>query len=499
MKTERTKYNVIVIGSGIAGLSAATLLAQNGLSVAVVEKSHSVAPYLSRFKRAGVWCDPSFHYIGGLSETSSFTTLLKYLQVYQDFELLPMDEHAFDIINVKGKEYRIPYGYNNISAYLCSQFPASAEAVKIFIDKVRSIYQETALLNYDRDFRENSLFQNEDISLHDYLLRLKAEEALIDLLEAHGVILAGSYAAEIPLVFYAYIVGSYYIQANTLKRGGDTVVTAFKSRLERLSVPVYTKSEVKAILADENKRVTGVRLGDEHTVDCNHIVSTIHPQLLLSLLPVEKLKPIYLNRLKNLENTPSPFAVFYELDQVPEKLKRSNYYKVAHRTGKQPDTGSIGLMNLNQDTDAANKKSFTVFAYCSSELTNQFFDLINDHESGNGRQDKTAYEQLKTKITAQIEKRVIEQFPELRNSMKYLASATPVTYERYSGTIKGATYGAKQTIQQHTIGTKSRLHGLYLAGQSVMPGVMGGVISSLLATIFIVGPDKIWKGIKACR
>jgi all-trans-retinol 13,14-reductase len=498
MKTNTSAYDVLIIGSGVAGLAAGTILAQNGINAAIVEKSPLVAPLLSRFKRENVWCDPGFHYIGGLCEDSSFTLLLKYLQVYDRFELEAMDQSGFDIINLKGREYRIPYGLDNLQAYLAEEFPASAGAIRLLIEKIRSIFSTSPLFNPDLEFSEGSLYLNEEYSLREYLLSIGAEEELIELLSAHGVILADASAAEIPFVFYTYILGSYYTQAHTLRRGGDAVVQAFKTRLEELGVPVFTRSEVKAILSDEQKQVQGVRLADERVLKATNIISTIHPQLLLDILPARQLKPIYINRLKEMENTSAPFAAFFDIGQVPEKLKKANYYQISSSKSDN-DISNIAFMNLHQDTDPRNKKSFTVFCYCPDALREQFFELAGTAKTAGDKVQPAAYENLKREITAQIEKQIFSTFPELKDKIKHLTSATPVTYERYTGTVKGSIYGARQTVRQRAQGTRGRLRGLYLAGQSLMPGVLGSIVSSLYAAAYIAGYENIWKGIKACR
>src|SRR5260370_39801800 len=55
-------YDVVVIGSGLGGLSAAALLARAGLHVAVVERSEHPGGYAQAFRRGSYLFDPAIHF-----------------------------------------------------------------------------------------------------------------------------------------------------------------------------------------------------------------------------------------------------------------------------------------------------------------------------------------------------------------------------------------------------------------------------------------------------
>ena len=62
------KYDDIVVGSGISGLTMSLLLAMNGHRVLLLEKGPAIGGSLSRFSRRGVSFDTGFHFTGGLHE-----------------------------------------------------------------------------------------------------------------------------------------------------------------------------------------------------------------------------------------------------------------------------------------------------------------------------------------------------------------------------------------------------------------------------------------------
>jgi len=63
------KYDAIIIGGGLSGLSAASLLAKRKLRVAVVEKSYNPGGSCGVFKRGDVTFDQGSAMLYGFGET----------------------------------------------------------------------------------------------------------------------------------------------------------------------------------------------------------------------------------------------------------------------------------------------------------------------------------------------------------------------------------------------------------------------------------------------
>ena len=69
-------YDVIIIGSGISGLSTAALLSMEGKKVLVLEKHFKIGGYTHTFKRKGFEWDVGIHYVGGVHKKKSFNRRL---------------------------------------------------------------------------------------------------------------------------------------------------------------------------------------------------------------------------------------------------------------------------------------------------------------------------------------------------------------------------------------------------------------------------------------
>jgi len=91
----------------------------------------------------------------------------------------------------------------------------------------------------------------------------------------------------------------------------------------------------------------------------------------------------------------------------------------------------------------------------------------------------------------QVTMQVLKIFPELDGHMTYLDGATSKTIYRYTRSPEGSIYGIKPTIQHMNLSSQTSVRNLYMAGQSVQSGVMGAIISALMAVGNIVGMGEL--------
>lgn len=486
------KYDCVVVGSGISGLTAALILGRYGKKVALLEQFSNIAPLLRRFKRADIWCDPGFHYSGGFNQDGPFTILLRYLNILEHIKPIPMDPNGFDIISVNGqKEYKLPYGYQNVEAFLCDHFPKSVKAIQKYIKKLEEINQATSFSNFDLDSNQFSVEVYKNQSLDEFLRSEGAERELIELLGFHGQVLYGSSCAEVPLPVHAYIMGSFYQSSFMILNGGNAWVKAFEKEITKYQIDVYCNCALTGFEIDDNKRVQGVYTSNQEYVQCDYCISTIHPQLLPVLLANSKVRPAFLNRLRRLENTPSVFILFLDVDKPPEKIVRTNYYVFSNQKNGFLNREYLAFMASNHEAESSGKRGIAVITTVDQSIFQNYFGLhyFDDYDG---------YLNLKKYWTDILLDCVYKIFPEMKSRIRLVEVATPVTYHRYTKTVMGAIYGAKQTVNRRPLGTHSSIRGLYLAGQSIQLGVLGAMISGFMAASNIIDANRLRSEIRAC-
>ena len=73
------RYDDIVVGSGISGMTLALLLGLNGRSVLLLEKSPQIGGSMARFQRRKIPLDTGFHFTGAFHENGILQEMLAVL------------------------------------------------------------------------------------------------------------------------------------------------------------------------------------------------------------------------------------------------------------------------------------------------------------------------------------------------------------------------------------------------------------------------------------
>ena len=94
------KYDVVIIGGGLGGLSAGLKLSNEGKKVAILEKHHLIGGYSTNFRRKDKEgnfynFDVALHGIGGIRKENAFNIHLgENLGILDDIEFLEKPETA---------------------------------------------------------------------------------------------------------------------------------------------------------------------------------------------------------------------------------------------------------------------------------------------------------------------------------------------------------------------------------------------------------------------
>ena len=73
--------HVVIIGSGLGGLSCGVVLAKNGYRVTVLEQGTQVGGCLQCFTRQGVKYETGMHFIGSASKGQTLHRLMHFLEI----------------------------------------------------------------------------------------------------------------------------------------------------------------------------------------------------------------------------------------------------------------------------------------------------------------------------------------------------------------------------------------------------------------------------------
>ena len=122
-----SKYDIIIIGSGLGGLECGAILSKEGYHVCVLEKNELFGGCFQTYQRGGHRMDTGIHYIGSLDEGQIMNQYFRYFGIMDKLSIKRMDEEVFDRIYYKDAIYDYAMGHERFMETLCHSFPHERE------------------------------------------------------------------------------------------------------------------------------------------------------------------------------------------------------------------------------------------------------------------------------------------------------------------------------------------------------------------------------------
>ncbi|MFC2713825.1 MAG: phytoene desaturase family protein, partial [Segatella salivae] len=140
---ENTK--VIIIGSGLGGLSSGVILAKNGYDVTILEKGAQIGGCLQCFTRHGAKFETGMHFIGSAAQGQTLNQLMRYLEIDQAVKLSQLDPQGYDVVSLSGKRYQFANGKEAFIKRMTEYFPDQYDNIVNYYNLVEEIANASSL------------------------------------------------------------------------------------------------------------------------------------------------------------------------------------------------------------------------------------------------------------------------------------------------------------------------------------------------------------------
>lgn len=107
-----SKYDIIIIGSGLGGLECGAILSKEGYHVCVLEKNELFGGCFQTYQRGGHRMDTGIHYIGSLDEGQIMNQYFRYFGIMDKLSIQRMDEEGSTGFIIKTLSMIMPWGMN---------------------------------------------------------------------------------------------------------------------------------------------------------------------------------------------------------------------------------------------------------------------------------------------------------------------------------------------------------------------------------------------------
>jgi prolycopene isomerase len=505
------KYDCIVVGAGIGGLTCASLLAKNGLKTVVFEQHFKPGGYVTSYELKGFTFDiPDV--IGACRPSKNIGRLFSYMGLDKEIKLIEFDPYLKFIY----PDHSIKV-WTNVDKYeeeLSKKFPHESRSIHRYFETMKKMWHEICMMpifpkplqmpsfpiKYPGVLKYlNKTFQN--------LLDEHFEDSKLKTIISTPWPYIGVHPSQLSAITMVGMLMSYHDGAFRPVGPFQDIPDALAKKLQEFGGEICLKTRVRKILIERGK-ATGVELEEGEIVDAEYVISNADTKrTFLELVGREHLKSKFVQELEGKEVSLSGFVVHLGVDMDLEKYDL-NYATVfyfpsyntlddAYKLAKEGKiiTGAPSMgVGISVPTLASGISELAPEGkHCIALMVYPVpYNFENYWRSGEARRHTTEYRKLKDELAAKLIKVAENIIPELSRRIEVTDIATPLTFERFTLSSNGAWYDLAVTPGQTNLHRPHRtpILNLYLTGAKSSPGVgMFGAMSSGLLTA-----DTILKG-----
>jgi len=462
---------VVIIGGGIAGLSAGIYSAMNGFDTEIIEMNAVAGGQCTAWNRKGYRFDYCLHWLVGTSK-GAFHQIWKETNVINnETEIIDHEIHS-RILDDNGNEFIIYSNIDRWEKYLIELAPEDKDSIQIMCTDMR----KSALL-------EPFALAPELRSLLDYIKIVPQMLPVFNVIRKFGRMTCSEYfdklnfkSERIKSVFFSlygnrnfsalafiFMLG-WYNQKNAgyIKGGSYPLAQRMVEKFGKLGGTLSYKKKVEKVIV-ENNVAKGVLLSDGTAIPADYVISAADGySTIFNMLDSNYISKEVDFAYKNWElftpivqvsfginkaiSSESPIIINISKDKLIGKTKLENGYSV---------------MNYSFDTTMAPEGKTTIVLRYDSP-----WKLWENMGANEYKAEKL---QIEKDATAYLEK----EYPGISEFIEVIDVATPKTDVRYTGVKDGAYEGfmpSKDNMMKSLKMQLPKLHNFYMAGQWLFPG-----------------------------
>lgn len=496
-------YDVIVIGSGIGGLTSASLLAKAGKSVMVLESHDRPGGYAHGFKRKRYHFDSGVHLISGCGPQGYrggqiIHRTLQALGVAEFIQFIDIDpfSHAY----YPGYDASLPQSIKSFVATLGKLFPDEQQGLYTLTQLCLQVAEEITIADEMMDAIDHeraqllmpALFKYRKATLADVASQFIRDPKLLGIFASNWPYL-GLPPSRVSFVYWSTMFIGYMVDGAYYCKGGfqhlaDTLVKGLKMA----GGEIRFKSPVEKIVI-QDRQVAGI-LSKESFISAPVVISNADiRQTVCDMTGEHYFPPRYIQRIKKMQHSLSIFVVYIatDIDLTALNLAHESfcYRDFDHeRNFACTSKGEITWLSITAPTLV--DPSLAPPGQHLLMLTT----LLPFQAVASWKQSKPDYMEDMLDIAAQY-------IPGLRQHILFIEGGSPATMLRYTHNYRGAAYGwdvSPAQVGPARLPNRSPVQGLYFAGHWTSPGggVYGVSVSGVQAAqkvLNIKNQNEFWR------
>lgn len=460
----------LVLGSGLAGLSFAALMAKAGKQVRVLEAHEFPGGYGHTFVEGDKYhFNAQLHYVWNCAQGQTVNLFLKKLGLVDTVTFEQYDAEGYDHMRIPGYALDIPYDQEQLCIRLDTLFPDHAQILRRFIaevwrtsDELRTLPEQLSIpyvLSHALSNRHIIKYRKSTLQNVFDAFKLPLEAQTLLAMQWPDFLLPPkklSFFAWVAL-FTGYSRGAYY-PTHHFEQVIDSLVRIIEENGGEI---IYQKKVTDFIL--DNNQVTGVKTIDTHDhkefyqFHGKDIVCNFDPKRSAAMIGMNKFSSSLRAKLA-YDYSPSNFVAYCVVKDIDLSDYGFGRWNLFH--SEQTDLNKV----YDDMYDRADYSSLSFGVTTPGFLTHnkhdcpegeqiiQFVTVANYHYFHDLKlRDASAYRKKKKQIFDAILD-VMEQhyIPNLRDHLVFKMTGSPTTNESFCGSPEGNSYGSNLTPENFT-------------------------------------------------
>lgn len=518
------EYDVIVIGSGMGGLTCASLLAQlRGLRVLVIERHWRLGGFTHWFRRPNVGrFDVGLHYIGRMGEATPLRELMDLVTAGGvSWRALPS---RFERYHFPDFTISQPAGQDAWIGELLQRWPSETDAIVRYFAAVDAAFDwfgsrllpwRSAAAGTRRDAPGGaSLFTRATTSEALDAIGVRGRELRAVLTATWGNY--GLPPAKSAFLSHAMIV-HHFLDGGWFPEGGaGEIATCTRAVIEGVGGRCLVSREVESVII-ERGRAVGVRVASgpqgrrqRRDYRAPTVISDAGARTTFSRLLAEDApgRASAMQELRGLPYGSSAVQLFLGLRRSAAELGLHGENRWMFAT--YDHDGHYERRNELLEGRVENSYlSFPPRLDPSAPFHTAEMVAPLDHAALAAwrglpwKRRGDAYEALKASIATTLQDFAERFVPGLNGLVHYKELGTPLTFETFTGHPEGAIYGLASVPLRYVLSclrVETPIRGLLLTGSDIAsPGVVGAMIGGVATVGHVLGPGGIARVMAASR